>query len=476
MRALTGLIAALLSIFNLYVQAQENGGNCHHLKDLKYPSATIVSATSIDGQCRVEAKIWPPLSQSDASYITLHVWLPELASWNGRFLGVGNGGYSSKIPTEAMAKAAQEGFAVAATDTGHQSDSLSFAIEAPERIDYWGRTSVHELSHYGTQITHAFYDKAPEYKYFQGCSTGGHQALAAAQFYPEDYDGIVAGAPGHNRVALNAAFLWLFQQTHLRENNEIVFTQADLALLESTFLKKCDAQDGKRDGLLSNPHQCRPDLTVMQCKNNKKTQQCFTASQIIRINNILEGPTDPETGKSIYPGFPPGSENASGIGWRAYWADPEKPDEPARADFWRIWAFQQDKWDPWEFDWHADFKRAKHVLSPRIDATQTNLRPFFKQGGKLIIYHGMADPIVSYLDSLSYAREVAETTKLPSLQLYLIPGMSHCAGGKGVTYVNPLPSLIEWVEKGTVPQSLPGKRIIDGHTVSKAVLRPESLQ
>ena len=453
---------------------QASALQCEKMKRLTFPTGEVTSAEYSSNQCRVEAKIWPALSQSKSSFITLHLWLPDKDHWNARFLGLGNGGYSPRIPLKAMQSASDDGFAVAATDTGHQTEDLSFAIEVPERIDYWGRTSVHELSRLGTLLTDAYYQRPPQHRYFEGCSTGGHQALAAAQFYPQDYDGIIAGAPGHNRVALNAAFLWLFQQTHDAKTNKPVFTADDLARLETFFLQQCDAADGETDDVLGQPQMCKPDLAELRC-DSAGSDNCFSADQITRIENILDGPSDPQTGEKIYPGFPPGTENTGGFGWRAYWANPKKPDEPARADFWRYWALHDAQWQPWAFDWHNDIQLARQVLSTRIDATQTNLRPFFSRGGKLLMYHGMADPIVPYLDSLNYAKKVISESPGAALQLYLVPGMSHCAGGKAMTNVNARQPLIDWVESGKKPDHLPAKRIVDGDVVDQSALSPVRL-
>lgn len=454
---------------------------CDALSTFTLKHAEVLSATSDETVCKVVTRVWPPdLSQSPNSFIDVSTWLPSAQKWNGRFIGLGNGGYSPRIPIEQMQARVTEGFVVGATDTGHKTESLDFVLQANERIDYWGRTSVHTLSKYSKQILKSYYQKTEKFSYFAGCSTGGHQALSAVQYYPNDYDGVLAGAPGNNRVALNAAFLWLFQQTHEKGSGKLLFTRDDLLTLERFHLKSCDELDGSQDNFIAEPMRCKPDYQNLVC-HAQDTENCLPVNKVNRIKKILAGPHDPLTGENIYPGFLPGSELVDGYGWMAYWADRQTPTIPARADFWQYWVFNDPNWDNWQFDWHKDYLLAKTKLAKRIDATQTNISPFLTNSGKLLMYHGLADSIVSATDSLQYFKQTMAHTSnqdfnlQQQMQLYLIPGMSHCGGGARVNRVDFLPALIDWVEKDLKPDNLSGSRVIDGNIEYQQGLYPYSI-
>ena len=473
MRSLLILVWALLS----HAVSADDHRQCEGLTDLQVERGEVLSAVDSDSRCEVVVRVWPEQSRSDNSFIDVTVWMPGSSSWNQRFLGVGNGGYCPRLPVEVMQARVAEGFAVAASDTGHKTEQLNFMLAAPERMDYWGRTAVHVMARYAKMLINTYYQQASEYNYFAGCSTGGHQALASAQYYPHDFDGIVAGAPGHNRVALNAAFLWLYQQSHQANTGKPVLDRDDLAQYHHLLLAACDEMDGQNDGIIENPAVCKPDYSSFICANPEQTN-CLSEDKVSRIKRIHEGPVDPVTGRQIYPGFPIGSEFTSGVGWSAYWADPVDNSQPARADFWRYWVFEQEDWDPWQFNWHSDWQFATRKLSPRIDATQTDLTSFFEQGSKLLLFHGMADPIVSYTDSAVYFNQLIadsawpeKSTSTPAL-LYLIPGMSHCGGGEGTNYFDPFPALQHWVETDTPPQDIDAVRFENGKVLYKKPIHP----
>ncbi|NVK56816.1 MAG: tannase/feruloyl esterase family alpha/beta hydrolase [Alteromonadaceae bacterium] len=462
---------SLLLLSPLIFATDTGSARCEALRNLELKQAAIQSANELDNRCEVTVRVWPQQSNADSTFIDVTVWLPHPTMWNQRFLGLGNGGYSPRLPLEAMASQVAKGFAVGASDTGHQSESLDFVVNAQERIDFWGRSSVHVMREYSVKLIEAYYQREPEFNYFAGCSTGGHQALAAAQYYPADFDGIVAGAPGHNRVALNAAFLWLYQQSHQKNTGQPVLSRQDLRQYNQFLLNSCDTLDGSQDGVISEPLRCKPDYSALSCEGPEHTG-CLTPDKIERIKRIHEGPVDPITGNQIYPGFPIGSEFTGQYGWSAYWADPNDQTQPARGDFWRYWVFEQTEWNPWEFDWHSDVQFAQHKLSHRIDAIKADLSAFFAQGHKLLMYHGMADPIVPYTDSVNYYKKVTDSSRWPDdsiaspIALYLIPGMSHCGGGDSLNYFDPLPSLQQWVEQQIRPQSIDAKEVKNGHILT----------
>lgn len=424
---------------------------CNTIKKRDAAEVSISAVVTADESCRVTSQVKPMhLSHSDDSFIEVYTWLPLPENWNGRFIAFGNGGYSDRIAEKQMSQYLAKGFVVAATDTGHKGDSLTFSLSAPERIDYWGRYAVHALSKASKSVIQHAYSTPPKFSYFSGCSTGGHQALSSVQYFPDDFDGVIAGAPGNNRVALNAAFLWLFQQSHDQHTGKPVITEKELSLVSEKVKNQCGDKAGLSKGVISDLSSCEPALDALRCSGTDN--DCLSEEQLTRIQNIYRGPVDPVTGELIYPGFPPDTEYSNGIGWAAYRADPSNPSQPARADFWRIWAFNKSEWDPWRFDWHNDFGEAKRALSPRIDAIKTNLTAFKNSGGKLIIYHGLADPVVSAKDTANYFKKVKIDTKAQiDAKFYEIPGMSHCGGGEFIEYFDAFPALKSWVEENIEP-------------------------
>jgi feruloyl esterase len=421
------------------------------------------------------------------SRIGFTVWLPQPADWSRRLHMVGNGAYGSNIYYAQLVARIKRGDVAVATDTGHTGESLSFGFENPEAIADWGGRSVHESARAAKAIAAAFYGDPPTHSYFSGCSTGGGQALHAAQQYPDDFDGIIAGDPGNNRSHLNLQLLWNFEQNHAAHDNaNPLLGPAELRLLHAAVIKACDKLDGVEDGVIGDPRQCHFDASSLMCQPNQ-SDGCLTAAQVNAVKAIYAGPRDRRTGAQIYPGYAFGSEtvglqpNSSLIGWSLYWANPKKPDEPQRAEFFRRWAFNDPSWDWWTFDWGNDVDRATQALAPLVDATDPDLSRFRKHGGKLILFMGWADPVASSYEVINYYDSVVargagdtEAARLSDTQafarLYMVPGMGHCALGDGATYFsnatrNSSPpvedaqhdmglALIDWVEKDRAPDTL----------------------
>jgi len=330
------------------------------------------------------------------SRIGFAVWLPQAANWSHRLHMVGNGAYGSNLYYAQLVARLQRGDVAVATDTGHTGDSLGFGFDNREAIADWGGRAVHESVRAAKAIAAAFYGETPAHSYFSGCSTGGGEALHAAQRYPDDFDGIIAGDPGNNRTRLNLQLLWNFEQNHApHDNANPLLGPGELRLLHSAVLEACDKLDGVEDGVIGDPRQCHFDASRLLCQPNQ-SGDCLTAAQVNAVKAIYAGPRDRRTGTQIYPGYAFGSEtvglqpNSPLIGWSLYWANPEKPDEPQRADFFRRWAFNDPSWDWWTFDWGNDVDRATRALGPLVDATDPDLSRFRSRGGKLIMFMGWA--------------------------------------------------------------------------------------
>jgi feruloyl esterase len=479
----TALLAAALTGFAT-TPAQ---AACGDLIELTRGQLTIISARSegpgafrppatpnpapqpvdLPGFCKVTALVSP----EPGSRIAFELWLPE-EGWNRRLRMFGNGGYSSALPYSAMARALAAGYAVTATDTGHDGDDPAFAIGRPLAIADWGHRAVHETIVAAKAITHRHYGEPARYSYFEGCSTGGHQAFQEAQRYPGDFDGIVAGAPGHNRTHLNAAFLWQFVQnrTHAAPQATIL-SPGKLRVLHDHALAQCRGLNGvtagsTQDSWIADPLACRFDPAVAACLPGKSGADCLTAEEVVAARALYGGTRNPRTGDLIYPPWLPGSEalGPPGFplpGWSLYWADPVRPDHPARESFWRFWAFGPDwKWQDFDFD--RDMAAVDDRLAGTINAMSADLAPFAARGGKLLHYHGLADPVVSPWDSIDYFNRVRALLGEGSASFYrmfLAPGVGHCGGGPGPSGFATQPAIEAWVERGIGPDTLQARGI-----------------
>ena len=270
------------------------------LTSLTIPNVTVTSAISVAAGaprqgvgrgrggslklpafCRVAA-VSRPAADSE---IHFEVWLPAAEVWNGKFEGTGNGGYSGALDFTAMQKALSEGYATAGSDTGHPGDDLKFAVGHPAKIDDWGWRAVHAMTEAAQFLVRDEYGKLAEHSYFTGCSTGGHQALMEAQRFPADYDGIVAGDPGNNRVRLNIGFLWSWLALYKDAASALPATK--LAAINRAAIVSCDTMDGVKDGLISEPLRCKFDPQELLCKGSDN-ESCLTQSQVAAVQKIYE--------------------------------------------------------------------------------------------------------------------------------------------------------------------------------------------
>ncbi len=267
------------------------GTPCTNLAALTIPNITIKSAAiqpagaftppgaqtpmTLPAFCRVEATA-RPTSDSD---IKLEVWIPPNDAWNGKFEGVGNGGYSGAIGYAAMATALRRGYATASTDTGHAGDDMKFGQGHPEKIVDWAWRSIHVMTDAGKLIVRDHVGKLPDRSYFNGCSSGGHQALSEAQRFPEDYDGIIAGDPANNRIRQTFAFLWSWTATHTKDGQPII-PAAKLPVITKAAVDACDGIDGLKDGVIDDPRRCHFDPIKLLCKNGSDETTCLTQAQV----------------------------------------------------------------------------------------------------------------------------------------------------------------------------------------------------
>ncbi len=426
---------------------------------------------------------------SPRSNIGFAVWLP-LTNWNGRIQMVGNGGYGGQMNYGQLATLLKAGSVAAATDAGHvgPSTDFSFGKDNDEAVADWGYRSVHETIVPTKAMVTTFYGKPADKTYFLGCSTGGHQGLVEAVKYPDDFDGILAGAPANNRTNLNLSFLWRFVVVHPQgDNTRTIMTPDDLKKANTAAMAQCDAQDGVRDGVIVNPPACKFDVKKMVC-TGPQSSNCLSEEHAEVMNKIYEPLKRKDTGEEIYVGWPVGSEWVDGSGgWHNYWHDAENPQQPMRAGYFRDWAYNDPSWDWWKFDFakDVDFVR-KRMGDIGAHMLETDLSAFKKRGGKIILYHGWADHIVSGLDTVKYFEKVQKdnTGAGGFTRLFMVPGMGHCSGGPGATNFtfdmtsdmtsdadsDAVLALQRWVEEGQAPERIVSTRYRDGTRESGVAL------
>lgn len=412
------------------------------------PSTTISEAPD---SCRVTATLRP----TSDSEIGIEVWLPA-SGWNGKLLANGNGGWSGSIRAAALGTGLRRGYATAMTDTGHQGSSASFALGHPEKLTDFGYRAPHEMAVAAKAIVTAYYGRAPRLSYWNGCSAGGRQGLMEAQRFPEDFDGIIAGAPGLNWTGRAIQSMAIAQA--VRKEAGSYLPPAKYAALHQAVLEACDARDGVKDGVLEDPARCRFDPKALQCEDADRPA-CLTAAQVEAARGIYSPGVHARTREVIFPGYERGSE----LGW-ATMAGPRP--FPIGVDFFKYVVFEDPNWDHRNFDFDRDVDRAQKTAST-LNAMNPNLKPFLGRGGKLIQYHGWNDPQIAPGFSVRYYQSVLETMGgasrvQGSLRLFMVPGMAHCGGGQGASRFDMLSVLERWVEQGEAPDRIAASRVTDG--------------
>ncbi len=448
--------------------------------------------------------------------IHFHAQLPLIGNWNGRFLQWGDGGKDGDLDFANHRVA--EGYAVTNSNTGHDSGTepgSAFGYNNRQAEIDFGYRAVHLTVMAGKTLVNSYYNRAPDYSYFEGCSTGGRQGLMEAQRYPNDFDGIVAGAPVNYYQAMNAAGTWNLQRMFKDDfaGNLAIDTNGDgqrdsvelVQILNDAVLQKCDANDGIRDGVLNNPLACdfnpSSDLSDFMCPSSFNGGACFNQAQIQTITDFYSGPYD-SNGTIIYPGKTKGSE----LDWIGLFVPSESNGMapgmlrgPA-GDHVNYLFYEQDPGvtipnlnDPNysartggmnpEFHWLDfsvdDFTNGDaELMSSIMDATDPDLSSFLKsRGGKLIVYHGLSDALSVATATVNYFNDMVDTTfggsfndANDSSRLFLAPGMGHCGGGLGPNSWDKLVPLVDWVENGVAPESLTATHSTEGNIDDERLL------
>ncbi|HLY42935.1 MAG TPA: tannase/feruloyl esterase family alpha/beta hydrolase [Terracidiphilus sp.] len=480
-----GLCLGVLGTAGAWGQA----GSCGQIAKVNLEHTTIVSAeevaagkltppdtgkpdavySKVPAFCRVVAESHP----SSDSQIKIEVWLP-LHGWNGKFLGQGNGGFAGYIDYIGLSHAVRAGYASAGTDTGHTTQDALWALGHPEKMVDYGYRGIHEMTETGEAVTQAFYGKAPDHRYFSSCSNGGREALMEAQRFPEDYDGIVAGAPAYNWTHLVSGGLAV---SHKLFGDPASYIPASkVHAIATSVLAQCDKT---HQGFLDDPRTCQFDPGVLLCKG-AENDACLTAPQVTALKGLYAGAQGAD-GKQIEPGYLPGAEEGPN-GWGS-WVFGESADKSVGAGFvdgyFKNMVYEKADLDVKALNLDEALNAATEKTSQELDAVNPDLGPFRAHGGKLILYHGWNDPAIPAVGTVDYYNEVVEKAGAEEangfVRLFVVPGLQHCGGGPGLNSFGQgwsgidgkgadadhsiVMAVEKWVETGTAPERVTGAHV-----------------
>jgi feruloyl esterase len=444
------------------IPAAKPARSCESLAMVALPNTTIESAAvdpNAPGVCRVAAiTTHPPMGDKVRIWIAL-----PISNWNGRFLGTGGGGFLGGSPL-GLGQPAGLGYVAGATDTGHEGGSGSFALDAKGRLDWQSirnnaHVGIHEMTVTGKALTTAFYGVAPRFSYFTGCSTGGRQGLMEVQRYPQDYNGIVAGAPAINWNRLHPQQLWGPVIMNAAGNP---VAGCKLVAATAAAVTACDAVDGVKDGVIEDPKRCTFDPKVLV---GTSAGDCgsFTEADATIIRRLWEGPRR-EDGGFLWYGL------ARGADLSALWSSRGTPLQaqafPITMEWFRYFLAQDPQLDGstitpagYERFWDQSVEQYGAV----IGTDNPDLTAFRARGGKAILWHGWADQLITPEGTIDYYSRVQQQMGGPKstsefIRLFMAPGVAHCAGGAGPQPTGQLEALLAWVEDGRAPETLKAVR------------------
>jgi hypothetical protein len=427
------------------------------------PSGRTIS--DLPNFCRVAMTLTP----SSDSRIQMELWLP-IDNWNGRLQGIGNGGYAGSISYDSLAAALRLHYASVATDAGHQgaAEDATWALNHPEKIVDFAYRAIHLMTADARQTVQAFYGKPVSHAYFNSCSNGGREALMEAQRFPDDYDGIIAGAPANywthlvtNAAANAAAFL--------RTGSSAILT-SKLPAIQAAAQQACDLDDHVKDNVIEDPARCHFDTSVLLC-NGAESDACLTADQLVTLNQLYAG-GHLSNGKAFFPGYAPGGQATKG-GWDE-WITGAAPGRGSifayGSQFFKNLVYDNPDWDFHSFEADRDLKAADDKLAKTLNATDTNLRKFVAHGGKLILYHGWDDAAIAPANTINYfgsvQKKMGRSSTRAAVRLFMVPGMQHCFDGNGAYSFGQFgagggdadhdidAALVRWVEEAVPPSQI----------------------
>ncbi|QIL91263.1 tannase/feruloyl esterase family alpha/beta hydrolase [Microbulbifer sp. SH-1] len=385
--------------------------------------------------CRVSMVLTP----TSSSEINVDVWLPD--AWNEKMFAYGGGGYSGGLgqSEEGMNDGLARGYVAATSDLGHEAGaSVEWALNQPEKVVDFGHRANHLVSVTAKQVINDYYGIPASRAYFQGCSGGGREALMEVSRYPQDYDGVIAGAPPMHWGELMSSQIWRGQVAFWAPN-----LLNKMSAINAAVMNKCDALDGVTDGVLENPQNCNFDPAVIKCgffSNNS----CLTNQEISALRKIYAGPKL-SNGEQVIPGLAVGSE---GMGWAAA----ALTDLAGGEQYYKYMVYNNSWWSGFGFNLDTDYPNSRALVQPIVNSDDPDISAFAQNGGKLIIYHGWNDAIVPGANSVRYYESVANALG-PNVQdnvrLFMMPGQQHCAGS-----FDAVQHLENWVEQGQAPDRI----------------------
>ena len=466
MRAGVGAVA--VGLVGACAAALEPAGPCAALAalaaldliDMRIVSAdTMAAGDAGPAHCRVTGVI--------DTEINFELLLPD--EWNGRFMMGGGGGYVGSVQNAALSYglgdgALERGYATVGTDTGHTGSGIEagWALDNPERQENFGHRAVHVTAEAAKSIIRHYYDQTPEHSYFIGCSRGGGQGMMESQRYPDDFDGIVSGAPAYHWTAFTAGFVQTQQAIYPSgDPADPVITPENLALLSTAIDDACDTLDGVDDDVLADPRSCGfTPGDLPRCSDDQPAADCVTSNQLAAINAIYDGPHS--NGEPFFFGFPLGGENEE-AGWGTWITGSAEADSSKNSilhhafgtQLYKHFVFSDPKWDYTTYDF-STWKTDTAAVSAMLDAIDPDLGAFKAGGGKIVYWTGWSDPALTALGTIGYYEQVEATD--PDVRdyarLFMLPGVLHCAGGRGPDRVDWLEAIRLWVEEDQAPDRL----------------------
>lgn len=422
-------------------------------------TAAVVAAdakTGLPAYCEVTALITPV----PGSRITAIYRLPE--NWNGRLLGIGGGGWAGNlrlsVPLSGPGRAADlglpRGYATAQTDGGHSSTDpvdVSWIRDNPVAVTDFSHRAIHEMTVLGKQVVASYYGRAVAKSYYQGCSTGGRMGLMETQRYPNDYDGVVAGAPVYSLLVQSSNVVR--DQIFKAPGASIPIEQ--LKLVNEAVLSACDAADGLKDGVVTDPRRCSWEPKSLQCKSGDASSSCLTSAQVEALNKAYR---TVRTRAGVVGNY--GLTRGGEAGWNPFVPTIPGPRHVLNGDLGNLipLMFGDSGFDPAKFDIEKQ-QAAIHrtPFAAEYEASSTDLSKFFKRGGKLLLWHGFDDPGPSPFATIDYYERAVQANGGANLRLFVAPGVYHCANGPGADTFDPLTAMEQWVENGKVPETMVAK-------------------
>jgi feruloyl esterase len=462
---LTGAITALGLIAAAPAFGTPGADACTRLSKAVFPHTTLSSTKEIPADSAAQTpafcEVTGVVSPVPDSHIGVVYRLPD--EWNGKLLGLGGGGWAGNTRLETAVPGLAKGYATAQTDAGHASSNVgdtSWAAGQPQ-VDDFSYRAIHLMTTTGKSVLASYYGQAQRRAYFQGCSTGGRQALMEVQRYPDDYDGVIAGAPVYTLATQTTGLL----RSAAFSQPGAGISEALLERLNDAALAACDADDGVKDGIVTDPRACNFDPGVLQCKAGESADSCLTPAQLAAVRSVYAGVKAPDGEYASFP-LSRGGER----GWSRFIATSRPPGQTASVSSApggglaglvpRL--FGTPSFDLSRFNAVHDYATVRSsAFAKEYEAKDPNIAPFFRHGGKLILWHGFDDPGPSPLATIEYYEKVQKATGRlahSDLRFYVLPGVYHCRGGPGADTFDSVPAIDRWVDQGKAPETLLARR------------------